>query len=69
VSEILPVKGVDLVGSFPAQIQSWVEMTAGVSVNAKQSNAARELVEFLTKPANVPVIRAKGMEPAVARVP
>jgi len=69
VSEILPVKGVDLVGAFPAELQSWVEMTASVAVGAKEKSGARDLIAFLTSRANVAVITAKGMEPATAKVP
>ena len=62
VSEILPVKGVDLVGAFPADVQSYVVMVAGVSASAKENSAARSLVAFLTAPASLSVIKAKGME-------
>jgi molybdate transport system substrate-binding protein len=67
VSEILPVKGVDLVGAFPAQIQSYVEMAAGVGTNAREKDAARDLIRFLTVPANLPVLKAKGMEPSTTK--
>jgi molybdate transport system substrate-binding protein len=62
VSEILPVKGVELVGAFPADVQSYVVMVAGVSASAKEKDAARNLIAFLTAPANLSVIKAKGME-------
>ena len=62
VSEILPVKGVELVGAFPADIQSYVIMVAGVGTSAKEKSAAKSLIEFLTAPANLSVIKAKGME-------
>lgn len=62
VSEILPVKGVELVGAFPADIQSYVVMTAALSVNGQERGAARGFVDFLMAPANLPVIKAKGME-------
>jgi molybdate transport system substrate-binding protein len=62
VSEILPTKGAELAGAFPADIQSYVVMVAGVGANAKERAAARELIQFLTAPANLPVIKAKGME-------
>jgi molybdate transport system substrate-binding protein len=61
VSEILPVKGAQLGGVFPADVQTFVVMTAGVSAKAKGS-AAQEFVAFLTKPANDAVVREKGME-------
>jgi molybdate transport system substrate-binding protein len=62
VSEILPVKGVDLVGPFPSELQSYVVMTAGISSKAKEKAAAKSLVDFLMSPANSGVIKAKGME-------
>jgi molybdate transport system substrate-binding protein len=63
VSEILPVRGAELLGTFPADVQSYIEMIGGVSARARQADAARELLRFLTVPAAVPVITAKGMEP------
>jgi molybdate transport system substrate-binding protein len=62
VSEILPVKGVELVGAFPAEVQSYVVMVAGVGASAKEKSAAGAFITFLTAPANLPVIKAKGME-------
>ena len=61
VSEILPVKGAELGGVFPADVQTYVIMAAGV--NAKASGtAAKDFVAFLMSPANNGVIKAKGME-------
>jgi molybdate transport system substrate-binding protein len=62
VSEILPVRGVDLVGPFPKEIQSYVEMTGAVSASAKQKDEARKLLAFFVAPANLPVYKIKGME-------
>jgi len=62
VSEILPVKGVELVGPFPKDIQSFVELTAAVGTNAKEKDAAKALIAFIVAPANFPMMKAKGME-------
>jgi len=62
VSEILPVRGVELAGTFPPEIQSFIVMAAGVSAQAKQASAAADLVRFLIAPANLPTIKIKGME-------
>lgn len=62
VSEILPVPGVEVLGTFPAAVQSYIVMVAGVSARATQRDAARDLITFLTAPAALPVIKAKGME-------
>jgi molybdate transport system substrate-binding protein len=62
VSEILPVRGAELLGAFPTEVQSYIVMVAGVSASAKQGSAARDLIKFLTAPATLPVIKTKGME-------
>jgi molybdate transport system substrate-binding protein len=62
VSEILPVHGIEVGGIFPAEVQRYIVMAAGVGVHAKQAGAARDLVKFLTAPAALPVIKVKGME-------
>jgi molybdate transport system substrate-binding protein len=62
VSEILPVRGVDLVGPFPKEVQSYVEMTGAVNVGAKEKEEAKKLLAFLVAPANLQVFTAKGMQ-------
>jgi molybdate transport system substrate-binding protein len=62
VSEILPVRGAELGGVFPSDLQTYVVMTAGVNARSPHATAARELVAFLTAAQNTPVIRAHGME-------
>jgi molybdate transport system substrate-binding protein len=64
ISEILAVAGVTLVGPLPPEIQNFTVYAAGVSATAKSAAAASALVKFLSGPHAVPVIKAKGMEPA-----
>ena len=71
ISEILPVKGVVLVGPLPAYIQNFTVYSAGVATAAKDGAKDRAsalikfaLVKFLAGPQAVPIIKAKGMEPA-----
>jgi molybdate transport system substrate-binding protein len=66
ISEILPVKGVVLVGPLPAEIQNFTVYSAGVGTAAKDGakDAASAVVKFLAGPHAVPIIKAKGMEPA-----
>jgi molybdate transport system substrate-binding protein len=63
VSELLPVKGIDFIGPLPADVQQITVFSAGVHAAAKQPDAARELVKFLTSPESVPVKKRHGMEP------
>jgi len=62
VSEILPVRGAELGGVFPASIQTYVVMAAGINARSPRAAAAREFVTFLMAPANAPAIKARGME-------
>src|SRR5580693_3676735 len=66
ISEILPVAGVTLVGPLPAEIQNFTTYAAGVGTSAKDDAAARALVKFLSGPHALPIIKAKGMDPASA---
>jgi molybdate transport system substrate-binding protein len=62
ISEILPVKGAVLVGPLPPDIQNYTIYAAGVGAAAKDGEAAKALIEFLSGPAAAPVLKAKGME-------
>lgn len=64
MSELLPVPGIDVIGPLPADVQQITVFSAGLHVAARQPDAAKALVKFLTAPAAAPVIRKKGMEPA-----
>ena len=63
VSELLPVAGIDYIGPLPPDIQQITVFAAGLHTNAKETEAAKALVKFLTAPEAAPVIRKKGMEP------
>ena len=60
---ILPVKGADLVGPLPSELQNIIVYAAGIAAGSGQSRAARALVTFMATPEVVRMIRAKGMEP------
>jgi molybdate transport system substrate-binding protein len=62
ISEILPVKGVKLVGPLPAEIQNYTTYAAAVSVDAKQPDAARAMIKLLTGPPADSVLKMRGME-------
>ena len=62
ISEILPVKGVKLVGPLPAEIQNYTTYAVAVGADAKQPDAARALIKLLTGPAAESVLKARGME-------
>lgn len=62
LSEILAVKGAELGGMFPSDVQTYITMATAVSANARQGAAGRELIKFLMAPAANSVIKARGME-------
>jgi molybdate transport system substrate-binding protein len=63
ISEIMPVKGVDLVGPIPSKFQSYVMFSIGVSPNSRNKDAAKALIDFITGPAAASTFKAKGIEP------
>jgi molybdate transport system substrate-binding protein len=60
---ILPVKGAELVGPLPGELQNIIVYAAGIAPGSGQSGTARALVAFMATPDVVRMIRAKGMEP------
>jgi molybdate transport system substrate-binding protein len=64
ISEILPVKGVVLVGPLPAEIQSYTTYSAAIAANTRQAAAAEALVRLLRSQQGAELISSKGMEPA-----
>ena len=62
VSEILPVKGVTLVGPLPSEIQNYTTYAAGLSAGARDVAAAKALIQALAGPMAAPVLKSKGME-------
>ncbi len=58
------VPGIAWLGWLPDELQSWVVFTGGVGVTAKEADAGRALLRFLTSPAAVAVFKANGLEPS-----
>jgi molybdate transport system substrate-binding protein len=63
IPSIVASSGVTFVGPVPAELQTYIDFTAGVSAAATQPDAAKALIKHLTEPAAVAVIKAKGFEP------
>lgn len=62
ISEIVPVKGVTLVGPVPAEVQNYTTYSGGVSVDTKSAEAAKALIGLLAGPSAATVLRDKGMD-------
>lgn len=64
ISEILPVKGVTLVGPLPAEIQNYTTYAAGLGAGSKVGEPATALIKTLSGPLAEPVLKSRGMAPA-----
>ena len=64
ISELVHFPGIDYVGPLPGALQRMTVFSAGVHSGAKQADAAKALLKFLTAPAAAPIIRKHGLEPA-----
>jgi molybdate transport system substrate-binding protein len=64
IAELLPIKGIDIVGELPAEIQTTLIYATGIHAGAKQPDAARALSNYLQLESAVAAIRENGMVPA-----
>jgi molybdate transport system substrate-binding protein len=54
---------VEMVGPLPAELQQELVFTAAVTADSKQPEAAKAFIDYLTSPAAIAIIKAKGMTP------
>jgi molybdate transport system substrate-binding protein len=64
VSELRPVKGIEIVAELPEGAQRVTYFAAGIPTISKQPDAAKALIQWLASPAVYRVIRKTGLEPA-----
>ena len=62
ISEIMSAKGLELAGPLPREFQTYIAFAAGISPSAKNAEAAKSAVKFLTGPKAASAYKAKGME-------
>lgn len=67
ISELLPVKGISIVGPLPPGAQRVTVFAAGIPTAAQHPEAARVLIDFLASPAAAPAIRKSGLDPVGPR--
>jgi molybdate transport system substrate-binding protein len=63
ISELLPVKGIDIVGPLPPGAQRVTVFAAGIPTTSRHPEAAKALIEWLASPAAYPAIKKSGLEP------
>ena len=62
ISEIIPVKGVTLVGPLPKELQKTTVYAAGVTVGSASRTTAGAFVAFLARPDFKPKLAAAGLD-------
>jgi molybdate transport system substrate-binding protein len=63
VSELIPVKGIQILGPLPAEIQNITVYSGGIHSGTKEADATTALVKFLTAPTAAAIIKKHGLEP------
>jgi molybdate transport system substrate-binding protein len=64
IAELMQVGGIDIVGVLPADLNRTIVYATALTTMAKQRDAARELVKYLSRPSSAPVVKKNGMDPA-----
>ena len=64
VSEMANFPGVDYVGPLPPEIQQYTMFSSGIIAGAKEADAAKQLVKFITAPSAAPAYKKRGLEPS-----
>ncbi len=64
LAELMPVKGISLLGLLPDQLQVVTTISAGISSNSTQQSEAGALIKYLASPARKSVLKKNGLEPA-----
>jgi molybdate transport system substrate-binding protein len=63
ISELMQVKGIDIIGPLPAELQKTTIFSAGIFTTAKNPANAAALIAWLSTPDTAAIIMAKGLEP------
>ena len=64
ISELLPMKGVEVIGPLPADLQHYTVFAGAVASGTKAKDASEAFVKSLSAPASAAVFKAKGLEPS-----
>ena len=67
ISELRPVKGIDIVGELPPGAQRVTVFAAGIPATATEPEAAKALIQWLASPAAYSAIEASGLKPAKSK--
>jgi len=63
LTNVLIAPGVELAGSFPAELQQELVFTSAVAADTRETDAAKAFIDYLKSPAATATIKAGGMTP------
>ena len=64
MAELMPIKGISILGFLPKQLQSVTTISAGISANSGRRDEAAAFIAFIAAPAREAVLKNNGLEPA-----
>ena len=67
ISELRPVKGIEIVGELPPGAQRVTIFAAGIPATSKHPEAAKSLIQWLASPAAYTAIKKTSLEPVTHR--
>lgn len=67
ISELLPVKGIDIVGPLPPGAQRVTVFAAGIPATSKHPEEAKALIRWLASPVAYGAIEKSGLKPAALK--
>jgi molybdate transport system substrate-binding protein len=63
-AELMPIKGLEIVGDLPAELNITIVYATALTPMAKEADAARQFVTFISAPSAAAAVRKNGMAPA-----
>ena len=64
LSELMPVEGIDVLGTLPDEVGFITTFSAGLCAGSSKAAAVRDLLDFMNSPEAADVKRRHGMAPA-----
>ena len=63
LTNVLIAPGIELAGSFPAELQQELVFSSAIATDAREADAAKAFIDYLKSPATAATIKAGGMTP------